>query len=286
MKTRTLWAAGIMIMGFAGQALAAYSQAPSWMPMTMLTVDYDATTKALTVQDRATPVPLYANTLRIGNNAVTDVRDPYYANFDPSKPWYVAQGTIFSRQLGWDEGARAVHGNGTHDPGTLVPAVLEPIYGPNARIWIEEINSSPGLETYFADGMYGVGGEKKADYSTTDPLTGLPVPKIWVNNYYGIFGTDGSSQKWQWDGSMIHNLYTVEWTYSPDMANHVYFATYKVYVGDLAGNEILNLDGSSTATYETWKWIAPATNPVPEPSTFMLFGAGLASLVVLKRKRS
>ena len=73
------------------------------------------------------------------------------------------------------------------------------------------------------------------------------MPIIYPGNWYsGIFGTDGSSAKWQWDGSMIHNLYTVPWNYH-SIPNEVFFATYKVYVGDAQGNEIFNPDGSSTS---------------------------------------
>ena len=82
------------------------------------------------------------------------------ANFDPTKPWAVAQGTAFSRQLGWDD-QTAAHGNGVHAPGLLISQTIQPIYGSGAGIWIEETASSPGLQTYFADGMWGVGGRKQ-----------------------------------------------------------------------------------------------------------------------------
>ena len=286
MKTRTLVAAaGIfaLSMGISSQVYAMNpSQAPSWMPMTMLNVSFDQATMKLDVVDRVAPIPLFTNTLPMGTGTV---RDPGMANFDPTKPWYVAQDTAFSRQLGWDD-QTATHGSGVHAPGLLISQTIQPLYGQGAGIWIEETASSPGLQTYFADGMWGFGGETRSQYSTTDPITGLPVPVIYPGNWYsGIFGTDGSPAMWQWDGSMIHNLYTMPWNFF-STPNEVFFATYKVYVGDARGNEILNQDGSSAATYETWKWQGPADVPVPEPSTFVLLGAGLLSAVILKRKRS
>ena len=68
-------------------------------------------------------------------------------------------------------------------------------------IWIEQTDSSPELEIY-----------------DRSPAT---------LGYEPIFGTNDSSKKWQWSGSMTHNVYAVA---NPQKEN--YFAEYLVYVGD------------------------------------------------------
>lgn len=59
-----------------------------------------------------------------------------------------------------------------------------------------------------------------------------------------IFGTDGSSDVWQWSGAMTHNWYGVS---SPGL----YEATYEVYVGDSSG---ASLDGWTGALVEL-SWV-------------------------------
>ena len=44
----------------------------------------------------------------------------------------------------------------------------------------------------------------------------------------------------------------------------MFTATYRVYVGDGGGNEILNPGGSSAASTEVWTWQGPATVILPE----------------------
>jgi hypothetical protein len=46
-----------------------------------------------------------------------------------------------------------------------------------------------------------------------------------------IFGTDGSSDVWQWDGTMTHNWYATE-------LRGPHHARYEVFVGDLLGNPL------------------------------------------------
>lgn len=46
-----------------------------------------------------------------------------------------------------------------------------------------------------------------------------------------IFGTQESSDTWQWDGTMIHNWYATE-VHGP------HFARYEVFVGDLSGDPL------------------------------------------------
>ena len=159
-----------------------------------------------------------------------------------------------SRQLGWDD-PTALHGAGITVTGGLVNQILT-TYGSTASIWIELVSKTPGLETYFADGMFGVGGTSSGALTGTpqpysNMMTGFPI--IYANNYYGIFGTAGSSTKWKWDGTMIHNVYAVPAAYVTQ-PNQEFSATYKVYVGDANGNEIFNADSSSTSTLETWSW--------------------------------
>jgi len=229
-----------------------FANPPSWMPMAMLNVAYDSTAKKLTVQDLHTHASFPGATLP----ALTYIPAGAY---DPTKPWgHLSSGVYLSRQLGWDDNT-ALHGTGLTVIGGLINQITA-AYGAGAGIWIELISKTPGLETYFTDGMFGVGGTSSSALSGTPQpyssmMTGFPI--IYSNNYNGIFGTGGSSAKWKWDGTMIHNVYAVPAAYvtQPDQ---VFSATYKVYVGDAAGNEILNADSSTTSTLETWSWKAPA----------------------------
>jgi len=238
-----------------------YANPPSWMPMAMLNVAYDTSSKKLTVQDLNTHASFPGTTLP----ALTYVPAGTY---DPTKPWSaINSGVAISRQLGWDDNT-ALHGSGITVPGSL-PYLIQSAY-PGNSIWIERISQSPGLETYFADGMFGVGGTSSGALTGTpqpysNSATGLPI--IYANNYYGIFGTNGSPIKWKWDGTMIHNVYAVPASYITQ-PNQVFTATYKVYVGDATGNEIFNSDSSSTSTTETWSWKGPATVPDAMPDSF------------------
>ena len=285
MKTRQLLAAAGIIaltLGIGGQAIAAYSQAPLWMPMTMPSVTFNANTYAISVQDPPSVIHLNTNTDARGWG--TEVG---FSNFEPGKPWDVARGKAFSRQLGWNDPTRtSIPGSTNRSPGLILQQVKTAYNNQDAGIWIKEINSSPGLETYYADGAYGVGGTgwgAPQPYTNTGTMTGTPI--IYADNYYGIFGTDGSSLQWQWDGIMDHNLYTIPWNYA-STPDEIFFAQYKVYVGDAQGNELFGPNGEDSSTIETWQWQAPSqVPPVPEPSTFVLLGAGLISLVALKRKR-
>ena len=306
MKTRRLWAAaGIMIMGFTGQALA-YSQAPSWSPMTMPGITYDAATNALAIQTATTPATpklLNTNTLSNGNASTTG-----FANFDPATPWgKVAQGTAFSRQLGWFDATRPKpdpkdpNNGGQLALGTIYTTLKADLNNPDARIWIQEVEASPGLNTYYTPGLFGMGGDAYAgylytadntttsapiDYSDPSKYPGAPYYVSNANIYKGIFGTDGSPLIWEWDGRMDHNINTFEWNYF-STPNELLHAKYRLYVGDATGVELVDANGNPLVTPTTtiWYWQTPATVPAPEPSTFILVGAGLASLVALKRRR-
>jgi beta-lactam-binding protein with PASTA domain len=238
-----------------------YSNPPSWMPMSMLSVAFDSVTERLSVVDEAT---------KLGAGVYPAMNYVAAGSYDPAKPWGILNGGMaISRQLGWDD-PTAQHGNGITPTGQLVIDIASK-YGAEAGIWIELISQSPGLETWFADGMWGVGGTGNAASGTPQVYTdanGFPI--IYDNNYYGIFGTNGSSNRWRWDGSMIHNVYAVPAAYITQ-PNQLFTATYRVYAGDSSGNEILNGDGSSASTVEIWTWKGPATVPdnVPDPFSFI-----------------
>ena len=234
-----------------------YANPPSWMPMAMLNVAFNTTTKTLSVQDLNTHPSFPGTTLP----ALTYVPAGTY---DPTKPWSAINGGVtISRQLGWDD-STALHGAGITVPGSILYNV-QAAY-PGGNIWIELISKSPGLETYFADGMFGVGGTGSGTSGSpqpySNPATGLPI--IYAPNYYGIFGTNGSSTKWKWDGTMIHNVYAVPAAFITQ-PNQVFTATYRVYIGDALGNDI----APAAATTEVWSWKGPATVP-PQVAAPML----------------
>ncbi|MCC6823759.1 MAG: PEP-CTERM sorting domain-containing protein [Verrucomicrobia subdivision 3 bacterium] len=173
--------------------------------------------------------------------------------YDPAQPWAVLNGTEYSRRLGWDDLNKA-----NPDPATHLLNQIHSTYGPGANVWIDCLNKTTGLECYLAVGMDG---------------TGSP------NSYSGIFGTAGSSTKWLWDGMMDHNTYAVDEALAAP--GQLFSATYKVYVGDALGNEILNPDQSSASTMETWTWQA-----VPEPTTLSLAALGILGLLASRRIKS
>jgi hypothetical protein len=248
-----------------------YVNPPSWMPMAMLNVAFDSTTNILSVQDEATH-PSFSS------GALPALIYVQAGSYDPTKPWSVLNsGVAISRQLGWDD-STALHGNGITVPGSILYQI-QAAY-PGAGIWIERVSQSPGLETYFADGMYGVGGTGSGTSGTPQPYsnstTGLPI--IYANNYYGIFGTDGSSTTWRWDGTMIHNVYAVQSAYITQ-PNQLFTATYKVYIGDIDGNDI----APAAATTEVWTWKGPATVPDVVPDAFSFTSQiGVATSTVIE----
>jgi hypothetical protein len=174
--------------------------------------------------------------------------------YDPAQPWSVLNGTEYSRRLGWDDANK-----NNPDPSTHILNLVQTTYGSGASLWIESIAQSPELKCYLAVGMNGMGSP---------------------DSYSGIFGTAGSSTKWQWDGMMDHNTYAVSLS-DISSPGQLFSATYKVYVGDAAGNEILNPDLSSASTFETWTWQA-----VPEPTMLSLAALGIIGLLASRKIKS
>jgi len=273
----------LTILGLSVQAGAVvYSPPPSWSPMSMLDLTYNTTTRRIEMVDQSTKmgagvyavlaIDTYLNLsvtsgatgyARPNNDATT------FGSFDPTKPWSVLNGTAFSRRIGWN-------------PGGAIKADIEEAYGDGASIWVECLSKSPGLESYLAVGKYGV----KFSGTTSDAglldAAGVPIIEPADNGYSGIFGTAGSSTKWQWDYLMDHNTYAVSSQYltSPGL---LFSATYRVYVGDSQGNEIFNPDQSSASTIETWTWQGPAN--VPEPATIALWTTAWAWTMARRRRR-
>ena len=108
------------------------------------------------------------------------------------------------------------------------------------HVWIEKIGGSPELKTYFIN-----------EDVTGDP--GTP--------YTPIFGTDGSSTKWRWDGKMDHNAYAVGLQYLTT-SNQLFTATYHLYIGDADGNPVPGYGDTTT----TWRWKGPVVPVVPTPA--------------------
>jgi len=265
MKTRILLAAAILalslIIGVQTAALADYSAPVSWSPMTMLNITLTADNK-LSIVPQTTTIQLAYDTYsdpNVTSGTTAYGRSNYTTTipgtFDPSQPWGVLNGTAFSRQLGWN-------------PGTgMNAAAVQAAFGSGAGIWIQEISSSAGLETYLAVGKFGVNSNNTA---TVDPA---------ANAYTGIFGTNGSSQAWKWDYMMDHNTNTVPLS-SIVAANQQFSATYRLYIGDADGNDIA--PGAATTT--TWNWTANAV-PTPIPGAVWLLGSGLVGLIGLRKRR-
>jgi hypothetical protein len=222
--------------------------------MSMLSVAFDSVTEKLSVVDEET---------KLGAGVYPTMYYVTAGSYEPGKPWSILNGGMaLSRQLGWDD-PTALHGNGITPTGQLVIDIANR-YGADAGIWIELISQSPGLEAYFADGMWGVGGTGNAASGTPQVYTdanGFPI--IYVDNYYGILGTNGSSNRWRWDGSMIHNVYAVPAAFLTQ-PNQLFSATYRVYIGDSAGNDL----APAAATIESWTWKGPATVPDNVPDQF------------------
>lgn len=246
-------------------SVQAASVPPSWSPMAMLSVSYDAATRKLDVVDQSVwkgtgpaIAVLALDTLSTGN---PNPGATAYGTFDA--PWSAINGKAFSRMLGWYDP------NSAKTDGSAVKDKIELAYKTDTvtpSIWIQLLSKSDGLESFLAVGKYGVNADNT---QTVDPSLGAYSP-IFVN----------VGDKWHWDYKMDHNTNAVSAAYltSP---NQLFTATYKVYVGDAQGNEILNADLSSPSSTEVWTWQGPSS--VPEPATLALLLAGAAAM--WKRRR-
>ena len=264
-------AVAVALAGYGGVASAYDANPPTWMPMTMATISLNGS-GALQMVDQSTFTPrcpgwstggCFSSTLIPLSTSVYSSGNPNlaattFAQWDPAQPWAVLQNKAFSRQFGW------WGGSGTA-PAALKTSV-ETTYGAGASIWIQMMQQSAGLETYKAVGKFGVNANNTA---TVDPLAG---------GYTGLFGTAGSSTKWQWDYMMDHNVYAV-YLNATNGWGKTFSATYSVYVGDMYGNELPSALGKNTI--ETWNWAAP----VPEPETYAMVLAGLGLIGAISRRR-
>lgn len=100
-------------------------------------------------------------------------------------------------------------------------------------MWIELLSATPGL-SISSGGAFGNAG-------TFEP----------------IFGTEGSSNRIEWSGTMLHNWYA-------GTTPGAYAHTYRLYVGDAEGNDV----GWSSAQVE-WTF-----DIVPAPGAMAVFASG------------
>lgn len=219
---------GLTLLLGAIQIAPAYSPPPSWDPMLMLNVTLNANNR-LAVQTNP-----YAVTLIVAPGAYDPTNkfyQPAFVTFDPAQPYAVLDGTAYSRVYGWyDQGTTGFNGDDFYATYT------NQLHGTNF-VWIEKLDGSPELKTYFIN----------------EDVTGDPATP-----YTPIFGTDGSSAKWKWDGKMDHNAYAVD-LHCLNASNQLFTATYHLYVGDATGNT--NLAFGQTTT--TWRWKGPALPVIP-----------------------
>jgi hypothetical protein len=214
---------------FTFSAAAGYAEPPAWDPMLMLNVTLNASNQ-LAVETTSDIIRL---TVAPGTyNSSNRTYNLSFVTFDPVQPYAVLNGTAYSRVLGWyDQGTTGANGDDFYD---TYAAQLNGNY-----VWIEKIGGSPELKTYFIN-----------EDVSGDP--GTP--------YTPIFGTDGSSTQWRWDGKMDHNAYAVALKYFTT-TNQLFTATYHLYVGDAAGNPVPGYGDTTT----TWRWQGPAVPVVPTP---------------------
>jgi hypothetical protein len=225
-RAKRLWAAAVLPLA-AGFSVGAYSPPPSWDPMLMLNVTLNASNQ-LAVE--TTPYIIRLTVAPGVYDSTNKTYDLSVVTFDPAQPYAVLNGTAYSRVLGWyDQGTTGANGD---DFYATYAAQLNGNY-----VWIEKTGGSPELKTYFIN-----------EDVTGDP--GTP--------YTPIFGTDGSSPKWRWDGKMDHNAYAVALEHL-STPNRLFTATYHLYIGDDAGSPVAGYGDTTT----TWRWQGPAVAVVP-----------------------
>jgi hypothetical protein len=143
--------------------------------------------------------------------------------FTPGQPYVVLTDKSYNYQYGWD--------------GGLLDETAHPFPG-GSVVWVKVLSQTPGLETYYKDGL-------------DDPWYG--------SAYFPLFGTPGpggspSSDKWRWNKGMRHNVYAIPKTFYGRIQ-----ATYQVYVGEANGVETINpLTGQPFgSSIVTFNWIRP-----------------------------
>ncbi|TWT96860.1 hypothetical protein Pla108_26350 [Botrimarina colliarenosi] len=120
--------------------------------------------------------------------------------FDPAAPYAMLSGKGYNSQYGWNAGGFINLPSGS-------------------AIWVEELDSSLGLEVYQA-----------------------PVD---ANGYAPLFGANGSPERWKWSGRMSHNIYA-----ATDFAVTAHWARYRVYLGDTTTGEPLPGYTPAEVTFE------------------------------------
>jgi hypothetical protein len=204
-------------------SVRAYSPPPDWIPMLMLTVTLNPSNQ-LAVETTAYLAPL---TVAPGAyNSTSQTYNLAAVSFDPEQPYAVLNGTAYSRLLGWYDDIN-------DDFYATYAAQLK---GTN-YVWIEKVGGSPEWKTYFIN----------------EDVTGDPATP-----YTPIFGTDGSSTKWLWDGKMDHNANAVDLK-CLNQSNQLFTAAYHLYIGDANGNTNASFGDTTT----TWRWRGPAVAVVP-----------------------
>lgn len=114
--------------------------------------------------------------------------------------------------------------------GWLVNGLWAP--PPGGFVYAEVVDQSPGLATY--------AGRAFGPYSFMDPL----------------FETAGSSPRMVWDGVMLHNYHAAS------TPGH-YAATYRVYVGDAAGEPMAGYTPGEISL--GWVWEPDCAADIAEP---------------------
>lgn len=260
-------AASVLIFAALAQA---YSDPPSWSPMTMVRVSFNpigADGRVDYTQPATTNLVVEAVTARwaLGYatltaapgafDAATETYDPSVVSFDPAQPWSVLNGTAYSRRLGWYDG------KSSNFYATFGPAGAG-ILSADQYIWIEKIDGSPEVSTYEVSFAGNPTSPYTPIFGTLDPVTHV-----------------ASSTKWLWGGFMDHNVNAVDLT-ALTQPNQVFTQTYHIYVGNSSG-AILGGFGDATTT---WTWQGPAV-AFPEPATVSLLAIGGGLLLRMRKRR-